>query len=171
MGKLLRTYTRVNWENTPSRETPINDENLNNMDSAINDLYEALEGYDSDKLEKNTIVEVQIDGTPIEPDEDRVVNIDLERIDPILVDPYDIIDVTFTGITSLPQTYSVEGITADHYVRWGQLSNPSAATTDINFVTGNNGLVTLSGTIVSGKSTDIEVEFRKKAHNPTPVLS
>ena len=33
-------YTRVNWENYPSTNTPINEDNLNNMDNGIyqNDL-------------------------------------------------------------------------------------------------------------------------------------
>lgn len=33
-------YTRVNWENKPSINTPINEDNLNNMDAKIKDLDE-----------------------------------------------------------------------------------------------------------------------------------
>ena len=29
------TYVRVNWEDSPSENTPINSENLNKMDAAI----------------------------------------------------------------------------------------------------------------------------------------
>lgn len=33
-----RCYSRINWENEPSTETPLNDVNLNAMDSAIYEL-------------------------------------------------------------------------------------------------------------------------------------
>lgn len=32
-------YTRVNWENLPSTNTPVNATNLNKMDAGINNLY------------------------------------------------------------------------------------------------------------------------------------
>lgn len=36
------TYTRVNWENAPSKVTPINDINLNNMDKGIADATDEI---------------------------------------------------------------------------------------------------------------------------------
>ena len=35
MGKY---YSRINWQNSPSKTTPISAENLNKMDKAIEDL-------------------------------------------------------------------------------------------------------------------------------------
>lgn len=32
------SYTRINWENTPSTNTPLNADNLNNMDAALANL-------------------------------------------------------------------------------------------------------------------------------------
>lgn len=170
MATLLRGYERVNWVNEPPKVTPLNEENLNNMDSAIADLYDLLADYDSDNLEKNTIVEIQINGEPIAPDENRVVNLDLEHLDPIIVDPYQILDVVFPEVDSLPKTYLVEGLTGDHKVKWGQLSDPSAVASDITFTTAN-GYVTIEGTMVTNKTTDISVEFRLEAHTPEPVIS
>ena len=38
MATYEKIYNRVNWENDPSTATPINEDNLNNMDSAIDEL-------------------------------------------------------------------------------------------------------------------------------------
>ena len=43
MGKY---YSRINWENDPSKATPINAENLNKMDKALEDLNNAAEEHD-----------------------------------------------------------------------------------------------------------------------------
>ena len=42
-------YTRVNWENSPSTNTPLNAANLNNMDSMLAELYEEVQ-----RLKNNT---------------------------------------------------------------------------------------------------------------------
>ena len=39
----MANYDRVNWEDAPSKETPLNAENLNNMDAGIEAVDEALE--------------------------------------------------------------------------------------------------------------------------------
>lgn len=45
-----KVYSRINWENEPSTETPINEENLNRMDYALNEIDKRvveLDGYSS----------------------------------------------------------------------------------------------------------------------------
>ena len=39
-------YTRINWEDSPSTQTPLNAENLNAMDSAIDELASAVNNLD-----------------------------------------------------------------------------------------------------------------------------
>ncbi len=45
-------YERVNWENSPSKKTPINDANLNKMDKGIKDLDDNMPTHD---LQENTV--------------------------------------------------------------------------------------------------------------------
>ena len=40
---MAKVYERINWEDLPSKNTPINAENLNKMDKAINDLDNKIE--------------------------------------------------------------------------------------------------------------------------------
>lgn len=49
-----KVYTRVNWENEPSENTPLDQDNLNNMDSAINTLDSRVVSLDTTKLDKST---------------------------------------------------------------------------------------------------------------------
>lgn len=47
-----KVYTRINWENEPSDKTPINETNLNKMDSALNEVDNRLIEQDTTKLSK-----------------------------------------------------------------------------------------------------------------------
>ncbi|QBY45836.1 hypothetical protein QE193_24575 (plasmid) [Arsenophonus nasoniae] len=59
------SYTKTNWENSPSTKTPLNAENLNNIEAGVSALHEALDagtlkgekgdqGEKGDKGEKGT---------------------------------------------------------------------------------------------------------------------
>lgn len=37
------SYTKTNWENSPSTNTPLNAENLNNIETGVSALHEALD--------------------------------------------------------------------------------------------------------------------------------
>lgn len=37
------SYTKTNWENSPSTKTPLNAENLNNIETGVSALHEALD--------------------------------------------------------------------------------------------------------------------------------
>ncbi|HGJ5883928.1 hypothetical protein [Arsenophonus sp.] len=37
------SYTKTNWENSPSTKTPLNAENLNNIEAGVSALHEALD--------------------------------------------------------------------------------------------------------------------------------
>lgn len=37
------SYTKTNWENSPSTKTPLNADNLNNIETGISALHEALD--------------------------------------------------------------------------------------------------------------------------------
>ena len=58
---MAKVYERINWEDLPSKNTPINAENLNKMDNAINDLDDKIveleeSSGDGDYLEKENPV-------------------------------------------------------------------------------------------------------------------
>ncbi len=59
------SYTKTNWENSPSTKTPLNADNLNNIEAGVSALHEALDagtlkgekgdqGEKGDKGEKGT---------------------------------------------------------------------------------------------------------------------
>lgn len=50
-----KVYTRINWENYPSENTAIDEENLNKMDSAIDELDNRMISQDAVKVDKTTI--------------------------------------------------------------------------------------------------------------------
>ena len=47
-----KVYTRINWENEPSDNTPLNETNLNKMDFALNEVDNRLIEQDTTKLSK-----------------------------------------------------------------------------------------------------------------------
>lgn len=56
---MQKLYTRINWENEPSIETPLNEQNLNKMDAALNTLDDRVISQDAikaDKTELNNLV-------------------------------------------------------------------------------------------------------------------
>ena len=50
-----KTYSRINWENYPSGNTPINSENLNEMDRSINDIDNRVLQLDEKKATKEEV--------------------------------------------------------------------------------------------------------------------
>lgn len=50
-----KVYTRINWENYPSENTAIDEENLNKMDRAINELDNIIIQQDTIKVDKEVI--------------------------------------------------------------------------------------------------------------------
>lgn len=50
-----KVYTRINWENYPSENTAVDEENLNKMDSAINELDNIIIQQDATKVDKTVI--------------------------------------------------------------------------------------------------------------------
>lgn len=56
---MQKLYTRINWENEPSISTPLNEQNLNRMDAALNSLDDRVISQDAvkaDKTELNNLV-------------------------------------------------------------------------------------------------------------------
>lgn len=51
-------YERVNWEDAPSTNTPINASNLNIMDKGIQECSEAIEDVKESTLMKNSVLEI-----------------------------------------------------------------------------------------------------------------
>lgn len=49
-----KAYSRIKWENYPSVLTPLNETNLNKMDSALNEVDNRILGLDTAKLDKST---------------------------------------------------------------------------------------------------------------------
>lgn len=47
-----KVYARINWENYPSDSTPLNEENLNKMDHAVNELDNRIISQDASKANK-----------------------------------------------------------------------------------------------------------------------
>lgn len=46
---MQKSYTRINWENYPSENTPLNESNLNRMDYALNEVDDRVIALDTDK--------------------------------------------------------------------------------------------------------------------------
>ena len=46
---MQKTYSRINWENYPSENTPLNESNLNRMDYALNEVDDRVIALDTDK--------------------------------------------------------------------------------------------------------------------------
>ena len=56
---MQKAYNRINWENYPSEETPVNASNLNRMDYAINEIDNRVIALNTDKLsatDANTMI-------------------------------------------------------------------------------------------------------------------
>lgn len=49
-----KSYSRINWENYPSEDTPINEQNLNKIDFAVNEIDDRVITMDTTKLDKST---------------------------------------------------------------------------------------------------------------------
>ena len=47
-----KAYTRIDWENYPSINTPINESNLNKMDAALDEVDNRLIAQDTEKADK-----------------------------------------------------------------------------------------------------------------------
>lgn len=65
-----------------------------------------------------------------------------------------VVKVVLSSITSLPKTYTVTGLTANHEVTEYQLSNPNAQAGDWTVTTAANSL-TLSGTFNGSTATNV----------------
>lgn len=50
-----KAYTRIDWENEPSTNTPINETNLNKMDSALDELDNRVIAQDTSKADKTEV--------------------------------------------------------------------------------------------------------------------
>jgi hypothetical protein len=48
---MQKAYSRINWENYPSEQTPINESNLNRMDSALDEVDDRVIALDTTKAE------------------------------------------------------------------------------------------------------------------------
>lgn len=55
---MQKAYSRIKWENEPSQETPLNDANLNRMDSAIDEVDNRIINLDITKANKTEISEL-----------------------------------------------------------------------------------------------------------------
>jgi hypothetical protein len=51
---MIKAHSPINWENEPSSNTPINETNLNKMDSTIGVLDDRIIEHDTSKLDKST---------------------------------------------------------------------------------------------------------------------
>ena len=71
---------------------------------------------------------------------------------------YACIKVALTSISSLPKTYTVTGLTANHELVRSVLSVPSAQGSDWTVTTAANSL-TISGTFSGSTATDLTLYF------------
>lgn len=62
---MQKTYSRINWENYPSEETPLNESNLNRMDFAIDEIDDRVIDLNTQKASvtvvDNLIASIQVD--------------------------------------------------------------------------------------------------------------
>ena len=52
---MQKSYSRINWQNYPSEETPLNESNLNRMDYAINEIDDRVISMDTGKADQTTV--------------------------------------------------------------------------------------------------------------------
>lgn len=52
---MQKTYQRINWENYPSENTPLNESNLNRMDAAIDELDDRVITLDTEKADQTIV--------------------------------------------------------------------------------------------------------------------
>lgn len=52
---MQKVYSRINWENYPSENTPLNESNLNRMDYAVDEIDDRVIALDTDKASTTTI--------------------------------------------------------------------------------------------------------------------
>lgn len=52
---MQKSYARINWENYPSENTPLNESNLNRMDFAIDTIDDRVIGLDTEKADVTTV--------------------------------------------------------------------------------------------------------------------
>ena len=61
MMLMQKSYSRINWENYPSYETPINEKNLNRMDAALDEVDNRVVSLDTVKASKEEVATVVAD--------------------------------------------------------------------------------------------------------------
>lgn len=52
---MQKVFQRINWQNYPSEETPINESNLNRMDYALDEIDDRVIALDTEKAEQTTV--------------------------------------------------------------------------------------------------------------------
>lgn len=52
---MQKAYTRINWQNYPSEETPLNESNLNRMDYALDEIDDRVLTMDTEKADATTV--------------------------------------------------------------------------------------------------------------------
>lgn len=52
---MQKTYSRINWENYPSENTPLNESNLNRMDFALDQIDDRVITLDTEKADSTTV--------------------------------------------------------------------------------------------------------------------
>lgn len=62
---MQKAFQRINWQNYPSEETPLNESNLNRMDGALNEIDNRVVGFDTSKADavvvNNLVKNITID--------------------------------------------------------------------------------------------------------------
>ena len=52
---MQKVFQRINWQNYPSEETPLNESNLNRMDYALDEIDDRVITLDTEKAEQTTV--------------------------------------------------------------------------------------------------------------------
>lgn len=68
-----KAYSRINWENYPSDATPLNEANLNKLDSATDTIDDRVITLDTTKATKTEVAKLVADVTFEESTEKRMV--------------------------------------------------------------------------------------------------
>ena len=74
---MQKVYNRINWENYPSENTPLNESNLNRVDYAVDEIDDRVIALDTEKAEVTTVASLVKDITV--DDETGVITITKEN--------------------------------------------------------------------------------------------
>lgn len=150
---MQKVYNRINWQNYPSEETPLNESNLNRMDYALDEVDDRVITLDTEKADSTT-VSTLIEDIAVDDETGRITITKQNGAQVVIQTTLNKIAVNFSydyDSQSLILTMN-DGTQATISLASLIQNNEFANTDTINLSVSNLGIVTAS--IINGSITD-----------------